>query len=154
MKLQPTPAQAMALLASGLLDVDDFPDIAAQWLAEGMDSENLRMLAGADNEDPNDIRDLWTATLKDLEIQAIPLEKRWPLIWAYELATWKAGQRTKGQVLRDAVKYLRAVEYADRDADEAYDLWQLWDELTSNYIPPRTDAEIWADVDRYLHSFD
>ena len=61
------------------------------------------MLAGADNEDPNDIRDLWTATLKDLELQPIPLEDRWPLIWAYELATWKAGERTKGQVLRDAV---------------------------------------------------
>ncbi|WP_369744477.1 hypothetical protein [Paenarthrobacter sp. AMU7] len=154
MKLQPTPAQAMALLTSGLLDVSEFPDIAAQWLADGMDSANLRMLAGADNEDPNDIRDLWTATLKDLEIQAIPFEMRWPQIWTYELATWKAGQRTRGQVLRDAVQYLRAVDYADRDAEEAYALWQLWDELTSNYIPPRTEAEVWADVDRYLHNFD
>lgn len=154
MKLQPTPAQAMALLASGLLAVGDVPDIAAQWLADGMDSENLRMLAGADQEDPDDIRNLWTATLKELDIQAVPLENRWPLIWAYELASWKAGERTRGQVLRDAVTYLREVEYADRDAAEAYVLWNLWDELTSNYIPPRTDAEIWADVDRYLHSFD
>ncbi|KNH15714.1 hypothetical protein ACU18_16105 [Arthrobacter sp. ZBG10] len=154
MELQPTPDQAMALMTSGLLDVDDFPDIAAQWLADGMDSANLRTLAGADNEDPNDIRDLWTATLQDLEVQAIPLEKQWPLIWAYELASWKTGQRTRGQILRDAVQYLRAVEYADRDAEEAYVLWQLWDELTSNYIPPRTEDEIWADVDKYLHSFD
>jgi hypothetical protein len=154
MKLQPTPAQAMALVASGLLAVETFPNIAAEWLAEGMDSENLRMLAGADKDDPDDIRDLWTATLEDLEIQAAPLENRWPLIWAYELATWKAGERTKGQVIRDAVTYLQEVEYADRDAAEAYVLWKLWDELTSNYIPPRTDAEIWADVDRYLHSFD
>ncbi|MGF9647089.1 hypothetical protein AAIH32_03895 [Pseudarthrobacter oxydans] len=154
MKLQPTPAQAMALLASGLLDVEDFPDIAARWLADGMDSENLRRLAGADHEDPNDIRDLWTATLKDLEIQAIPVENRWPLIWSYELATWKAGERTKGKVLRDAVRYLQEVEYEDRDAEEAWDLWYLWDELGSTYDPPRTDAEIWADVDRYLHTFD
>ncbi|MET4622690.1 hypothetical protein ABIE18_004169 [Arthrobacter sp. 2762] len=154
MKLQPTPAQAMALVASGLLAVETFPNIAAEWLAEGMDSENLRMLAGADKDDPDDIRDLWTATLEDLEIQAVALENRWPLIWAYELATWKAGERTKGQVIRDAVTYLQEVEYADRDAAEAYVLWKLWDELTSNYIPPRTDAEIWADVDRYLHSFD
>ena len=154
MKLQPTPAQAMALLASGLLAVESFPDIAAQWLADGMDSENLRMLAGADQEDPEDIRDLWTATLKDLDIQAVPLENRWPLIWTYELATWRIGERTRGQVLRDAVTYLQEVEYADRAADEAYVLWNLWDELTSTYIPPRTDAEIWADVDRYLHSFD
>jgi len=154
MKLHPTPAQAMALLASGLLSVGDFPDIAAQWLADGMDSENLRMLAGADQEDPDDIRDLWTATLEELDIQAVPLENRWPMIWAYELASWKAGERTRGQVLRDAVTYLQEVEYADRDAAEAYVLWNLWDELTSNYIPPRTDAEIWDDVDRYLHSFD
>ena len=153
MKLQPTPTQAMALLASGLLAVEESPDIAAQWLADGMDSENLRMLAAAGQEDPDDIRELWTATLKDLKIRAIPLEDRWPLIWAYELATWKAGERTKGQVLRDAVTYLQEVEYADREADEAYVLWNLWDELTSNYIPPRTDAEIWADVERYLHSF-
>ncbi|MFJ6455478.1 hypothetical protein [Paenarthrobacter sp. NPDC091669] len=97
MELQPTPTQAMALLTSGLLDVSEFPDIAAQWLADGMDSANLRMLAGADNEDPNDIRDLWTATLKDLEIQAIPLENRWPLIWTYELATWKAGSEPGGK---------------------------------------------------------
>jgi hypothetical protein len=154
MQLPPTPAQAMALLASGLLDVEAFPDVAAQWLADGMDSENLRMLAGADHQDPNDIRDLWTASLKDLIIQSVPLENRWPLIWAYELSTWKTGQRTTGQVLRDAVKYLQEVEYEDRDADEACDLWKLWDELTSNYLPLRTDAEIWADVDRYLHSFD
>jgi hypothetical protein len=144
----------MALLASGLLADENFPDIAAQWLADGMDSENLRMLAGADQEDPDDIRDLWTATLEELNIQAVPLENRWPLIWAYELASWKAGERTRGQVLRDAVTYLQKVEYADRDAAEAYILWNLWDELTSTYIPPRTDAEIWADVDRYLHSFD
>lgn len=154
MKLQPTPAQAMALLASGLLDVDAFPDIAAQWLADGMDSESLRMLAGADNEDTDDIRDLWTAALGDLDLQSIPLENRWPLIWAYELATWKAGERTKGQVLRDAVKYLEESEYEDRDAEEAWHLWYLWDELGSTYEPPRTDAEVWADVERYLHSFD
>ncbi|WP_405474196.1 hypothetical protein [Paenarthrobacter ilicis] len=154
MELQPTPAQAMALLASGLLAVENFPDIAAQWLADGLDSENLRMLAGADQEDADDIRDLWTATLKDLDTQTVPLEKRWPLIWAYELATWKAGERTRGQVLRDAITYLQEVEYADQDAAEAHVLWNLWDELSSNYIPPRTDAEIWADVDRYLHNFD
>ncbi|SDS94210.1 hypothetical protein SAMN04489743_1269 [Pseudarthrobacter equi] len=154
MKLQPTPAQAMALLASGLLDVKAFPDIAAQWLVDGMDSENLRMLAGADNQDPNDIRDLWTATLNDLAFQPVPLENRWPLIWAYELSTWKAGERTKGQVLRDAVKYLQEVEYEDRDAEEAWELWYLWDALGSTYDPPRTDAEIWGDVERYLHSFD
>lgn len=155
MKLQPTPAQAMALFASGLLGVEAFPDIAAQWLADGLDSENLRMLAGADNEDRNDIRELWAASLKDLELQPIPLENRWPLIWAYELASWKAGERTKGQVLRDAVKYLEEVEYEDRDAEEAYDLWKLRDELSSNYfLPLRTDAEIWDDVERYLQSFD
>lgn len=91
------------MLASGLLDVEAFPDLAAQWLANGMDSENLRMLAGANHEDPYDIRDLWAATLKDLELQPVPLENRWQLIWAYELATWKVGERTKGQVLRDAV---------------------------------------------------
>ncbi|MCU1566638.1 MAG: hypothetical protein JWQ56_1575 [Pseudarthrobacter sp.] len=52
-------------------------------------------------------------------------------------------------------KRLRAADrHAHRDADEAYVLWNLWDELTSNYIPPRTDAEIWADVERYLHSCD
>ncbi|TNB74202.1 hypothetical protein FHJ30_05765 [Arthrobacter sp. BB-1] len=154
MQLQPTPDQAMALLASGLLDVEAFPDIAAQWLAHGMDSENLRMLAGANHEDPYDIRDLWAATLKDLELQPVPLENRWQLIWAYELATWKVGERTKGQVLRDAVRYLQEVEYEDRDAEEAWHLWYLWDELGSTYDPPRTDAEIWADVDSYLKSFD
>lgn len=70
-KLQPTPAQAMALFASGLLHADDFPDIAARWLGNGMDSENLRILAGADNEDPDDIRDLWKATLQDLKISTV-----------------------------------------------------------------------------------
>jgi len=153
MKLQPTPAQAMALLACGLLKVDDLPDVAAQWLANGMDSESLRMLAGANHEDRDDILDLWTATVEELDIQPIPLDNRWPLIWAYEIATWRAGERTKEQVLRDAVEYLQAVEYADREADEAYVLWNLWDELTSNYEPPRTDAEIWDDVDKYLHKF-
>ena len=44
MKLQPTPAQAMALLASGLLEADAFPDVAAQWLADGMDSEAFAYL--------------------------------------------------------------------------------------------------------------
>lgn len=153
MKLQPTPAQAMALLASGLLEVDGFPDVAAQWLADGMDSESLRMLAGANHEDRDDIRDLWTAALEELDIQPIPLENRWPLIWAYELAAWKAGERTKGQVLRDAVKYLQEVEYEDWAAEEAWELWYLWDELGSTYDPTRTNAEIWADVDKYLQSF-
>ncbi len=60
---------------------------------------------------------LTTAALKDLGLQRIPVEKRWPLIWAYEPATWKAGEQTKGQALRDTVDYLRAVEYADRDAE-------------------------------------
>jgi len=153
MKLQPTPAQAMALWASGLLEVDAFPDVAAQWLADGMDSESLRMLAGADHEERDDVCELWTAALDELHIQPIPLENRWPLIWAYELARWRAGERTREQVLNDAVEYLRAVEYADREAKEAYVLWNLWDELTSNYEPPRTDGEIWAAVDEYLHKF-
>ncbi|MDV8148935.1 hypothetical protein [Arthrobacter sp. B10-11] len=115
MKLQPTPAQAMALLASGLLEVDDFPDVAAQWLAYGMDSESLRMLAGADQEDRADIRDLWTAALEELDIQPIPVENRWPLIWAYELATWKAGERTKEQGERCRADVEGFVEAARKD---------------------------------------
>ena len=151
MKLQPTPAQAMALFASGLLYVEDFPDIAAQWLADGMDSANLRILAGANHDDPDDVRDLWTATVQDLQIQAVPLESLWSLIWAYELASWKSGDRTSQQVLEDVVAYLQADGYPDKGVEEAWVLWNLWDELTSNYEPPRTDAEIWADVDQYLH---
>ncbi|WP_218950013.1 hypothetical protein [Arthrobacter sp. DR-2P] len=76
------------------------------------------------------------------------------MIWAYGLAEWRADERTKGQVLRDALKYLQVVEYEDRDAEEAWPLWYLWDELGSTYDPPRTDAETWADVDSYLKSFD
>jgi hypothetical protein len=140
----------MALFASGLLYVEDFPDIAAQWLADGMDSENLRILAGANDDDPDDVRDLWTATLQDLHVQPIPRKNQWPQIWAYELASWKSGDRTSQQVLNDAVAYFRTHDYDDREAKEAWELWLLWDELTSTYDPPRTDAEIWADVEQYL----
>jgi hypothetical protein len=50
-------------LSRGAARKRNFPDIAAQWLAEGVDTENLRMLAGADNDVPADIRDSWTAIL-------------------------------------------------------------------------------------------
>lgn len=153
MNLPPTPAQAQALFASGLLVVEDLPDIAAQWLAEGMDSESLRVLAGATNDDRDDIRDLWMATLQEMNIHAGRKESSWPLIWAYELASWQSGVRSSKEVLRDAVAYLRADDYADQDAEEAWVLWGHWDEMTSNYDPPRTEAEVWADVDKYLHSF-
>jgi hypothetical protein len=153
MKLQPTPVQAIALADAGLIRVDDFPDIAAQWLADGMDSDSLRILAGADHEDAADKRDLWTATLQELQIQTDPPGSPWPLIWAYELASFKAGDRTSGKVLQDAVDYLRGCNYDDDAADEASILWQLWDEIVSTYDPPRTQTVIWADIDSYIRSF-
>lgn len=142
-----------ALFASGLLFVEDLPDIAAQWLTGGMDSSSLRILAGANNDDREDIRTWWTAAVQELGTDVGPAKHRWALIWGYELAAWTAGLRTSKELLRDAVAYLRADNYADRGADEAWVLYSHWDEVTSYYQPVRTEEEIWAEVDGYLRSF-
>lgn len=76
----------MALFASGLLRVDDYPEVAAQWLAEDMESENLRILEGAASnivdlkgpESPDGLMErgpgLSTASMLHSDMELHPLE--------------------------------------------------------------------------------
>jgi hypothetical protein len=42
----PSPEQAAAVFSGALIFVKDLPGIAARWLAEGHDSESLRLTLG------------------------------------------------------------------------------------------------------------
>lgn len=141
------------LFDTGLIFVEHLPGIAAQWLAEGRDSESLRLLAGADHDDLDDIRGWWTEALDDLHVPDGSTEERWHQVWTYEISAWRAGLRTSQEVLRDVVAYVRQDDYPTMDnTPEAVSLYMLWDEMTSYYEPARTPEEIWADVDEYLRS--
>ncbi|WP_142122197.1 hypothetical protein [Arthrobacter sp. SLBN-122] len=61
----PTPTQAAALFDAALISVEELPGIAAQWLADGHYSESLRLLAGADHDDSDDIRSWWALALTE-----------------------------------------------------------------------------------------
>lgn len=58
------PAVAAALFLDGLLRGEDRPMLAAHWLAEGMDGEALRELAGLSGSE-YEVGDLWPAALED-----------------------------------------------------------------------------------------
>lgn len=152
-EVHPSPEQAAALFSAGLIFVEDLPSIAAQWLAVGHDSESLRLLAGAENDDLDDIRSWWAQALTDLAVPAASVAEKWRHVWGYELAAWQAGLRTSREVLSDVIEYVRADDYAAYDsAPEAISSWMLWDEMTSDYEPKRPDEEVWVDVDAYLRS--
>jgi hypothetical protein len=154
MKFTPSPEQAAALFDANLIFVEDLPGIAAGWLAEGRDSESIRLLAGAEHDDPDEIRTWWRQGLDDLDVSPGSTEERWQRVWSYETSAWRAGSRTSQEVLRDVVAYVQQDDYpTTANTPEAVPLYMLWDEMTSFYEPGRTPAEIWADVDAYLSSF-
>ncbi|CCQ46103.1 hypothetical protein ARTSIC4J27_2063 [Pseudarthrobacter siccitolerans] len=91
----PTPEQAAVLFDAGLIFVEELPGIAAQWLAEGIDSESLRLLAGADHDDLDDIRRSWTEALDDLHVRQGSTEQWFPAVLSAV-----AGQRVHTWFLR------------------------------------------------------
>lgn len=112
MKPTPSPEQVAALFSRSVIFVEDLSGIAAKWLVDGVCSESLRLLAGADHDDLDDIRSWWAQALLDLEVPAASVVERWHYVWSYELAAWQTGFRTSREVLFDVIEYVRADDYS------------------------------------------
>jgi hypothetical protein len=73
MKREASPAAKAAALAVaeyalGNLDIEVVPWYAAHWLAEGYEGSSLRELAGLDDSEPRQIRDLLPAVFGEMKV--------------------------------------------------------------------------------------
>ena len=64
----PSPRLVAAWLLVGHLPTEQVPLWAAHWLADGLDGEALRALAGLHGDDPHDVRDLLPAALAEVGV--------------------------------------------------------------------------------------
>ena len=129
-----------------MLRTDELPMLAAQWLVE-MDSPALRRLAGLDASDGWLIDQVWPDVLADLGVAAVVGEQAWNLAITFQVAAWRAGDRTALEVLREVVRAYIDNDYP-RYAPEAGHLYGLDDELDGGWGRPRD--EVVAEIEQTL----
>jgi hypothetical protein len=143
-----TPASPVvaAWLSLGLVDVRRVPWWAAEWLAEGLDGEALRALAGLDGNDPRAIHDVVVEALAEAGVPATVSDVEAARIVFIDLARqWEANRLTEAGVVRAVDQVLGKVMYsADVIELPLGQLYRLDDEWDGGW--GRTQAELAAIV--------
>lgn len=67
-ELRPSPRLVASWLLVGHLPTERVPLWAAQWLADGLDGDSLRALAGLHGDDPHDVRELLPSALAEVGV--------------------------------------------------------------------------------------
>jgi hypothetical protein len=142
----PNPGEGAALRQLGVLRTDELPMLAAQWLVE-LDSPALRRLAGLDESDGWLIDQVWPEVLADLGVATAAGEQAWDLAITFLVGSWRAGDRTTLDVLREVIRAYIDNDYL-RYAPEAGHLYDLDDELDGGRGRPR--REVLAEIEQTL----
>lgn len=97
-----SPAQVTAGLFLGTVLTSDLPDLAARWLAAGLDTPALRELAGHAPGDAWGVEHLWTRVAHELGQSApggvggtgdpVDEDEAWLRVLPVELARWRLGE--------------------------------------------------------------
>jgi len=107
-----TPREAAFLVSVGRLTVDDMPDVATAFLADGWDTDDVAAAAMPDSRDPRDVRDLFLRALESLGVAVPPWETA-VRPWLIDLARRRAsGELTREQA---AAQFHETVTSADLD---------------------------------------
>lgn len=64
-----TPREAAAFYALGLVTSEDLPELATEWLCNGLDSQSMRVLAGESAPIMSDVAPLFEAVLNELSVE-------------------------------------------------------------------------------------
>jgi len=142
----PSPAKAAALRSLGLLRTDEIPMLAAHWLVE-YDSPALRRLAGLDTTDGWLIDRMWPEVLADLRVEVIRGEQAWDLAFSFQLAAWRAGERSLSEVMSVAIRAYIESDYPEYPPEAGW-LYGLDDELQGDW--GRGPDVVLADVQQVL----
>jgi hypothetical protein len=139
----PSPAQGAALRHLRMLSTDEVPMVAAHWLVES-DSPALRRLAGLNGSEGWLIDQLWPEVLADLGVQEVSGEHAWDVAISFQLAAWRAGERSIREVMSQVIRAYIDNDYP-RYVPEAMAMYGLDDELGGGW--GRTSEEVLADVE-------
>ncbi|WP_193614322.1 hypothetical protein [Nocardioides lijunqiniae] len=142
----PSPAQGAALRHLRMLGTDEAPMMAAHWLVES-DSPALRRLAGVDGSEGWLIDQLWPEVIADLGVHDLSGERAWDLAMSFQLAAWRAGDRSVLEVMSQVLRAYIENDYPQY-VPEAGHLYGLEDELDGGW--GRTSEEVLADAERTL----
>ena len=120
--------------------------VAAHWLLE-FDSPALRRLAGLNGSEGWLIDQLWPEVLADLGVQEASGEQAWDLAISFQLAAWRAGERSITEVMSQVIRAYIENDYP-RYVPEAGHLFGLDDELGGGW--GRASEEVLADAEHTL----
>jgi hypothetical protein len=146
MVIIPNPEQGAALRRLGMLLTDEAPMLAAHRLAD-FDSPTLRRLAGLSGSEGWQIDQLWPEVLADLGVHEASGEQAWDLATAFQLAAWRAGERTTTNVMSQVIRAYIENDYPGY-APEAGRLYGLDDELAGGW--GRAHEDVLAEVEQIL----
>ncbi|WP_242904000.1 hypothetical protein [Actinomadura terrae] len=139
----PPPRLVAAWLKTGVLDGGTAPLWAAHWIADGLDGEALRMLAGLDGSDTREVYDLLPAALDDVQAP-IPDDLKAAVQVVYDdlAALYLAAKIDTGRLLTEV-----EVLVLGSDVDGAYlepplaSVHALHDEWTGGWGRPRKELK-------------
>jgi hypothetical protein len=134
----PTPEEADALFQLGMFRSDELPIVAAYLLID-LDTPALRRVAGLDKSDGWLIDQVWPEAIGDLGIAQVSRERAWDLAMTYQIAVWRAGEKSTAQLIRQVVRWYIDSDYP-RWAPEAGRLYGLEDELDGGWGRNRDDV--------------
>jgi hypothetical protein len=138
----PSPAQGAALRHPGMLRTDEAPMMAAHWLT-AFDSPALRRLAGLNGSEGWLIDQLWPEVLAELGVREPSGEQAWDLAISFQLAAWRAGDRSITEVMSRVIRAYIENDYP-RYVPEGGHLCGLDDELGGGW--GRTSGEVLAEA--------
>jgi hypothetical protein len=144
----PAPQVVAAWLSLGLVDVRRLPWWAAEWLAEGLDGEALRTLAGLSADDPPAIHHVLVEALAEAGLPATLSDVQAAGIAFMDLALrWEANRLSEVGVIRAVEQILAKVTYnADVIELPLGQLYGLDDEWDGGW--GRTQSELGSIVQR------
>jgi hypothetical protein len=142
----PSPEQGAALRHLGMLSTDEVPMVAAHWLTD-YDSPELRRLAGLNGSEGWLIDRLWPEALSGLGVAVLSDERAWDLSVAFQLAAFRAGDRSMNDVMSQVIRAYIESDYP-RHVPEAGELYGLDDELNGGW--GRTPQEVLEEAEQTL----
>jgi hypothetical protein len=112
-----------------------------------LDSPALERLAGPDAADGWLIGQVWPEVLAELGVATVVGEQAWDIAVIFLVASWRAGDRTTLDVLREVIRAYIDNDYP-RYAPEAGHLYGLDDELDGGW--GRFCEEVLAEIEQTL----
>jgi hypothetical protein len=146
----PSAFEAAALVRLGMLRSDDLPMLAAHLLIN-VDAPALRRVAGLDKSDGWLIDQVWPEAMGELGVPDLSPEEAWDLAMTYQIASWRAGEKSTVEVIRTVVRFYIDNDYP-RWAPEAGSLYGFEDELDGGW--GRKPDEVLAEAGETLNELD